>query len=263
VPKLESRTTGPNVTAAERPVSAASGGLRRVVSALRALAVMSGGPLLLLAAVLTSVVLSAIALLDGDLPPVLASLALLACGVYVVGIIPWTRRWGTVPAECTALLAGDEYVPDAGLRMTRAITIEAPPEVVWSWLAQIGADRGGFYSYSWLENLAGCRLRNADRVHPEWQYREVGEVVMLHPLNGLPITHLDRPRSFALGGWYFVLEARSDAGTRLIARTRVPRGPASWAYAALVELPHFVMERRMLLGLKARAERTPPLRSGS
>ena len=49
--------------------------------------------------------------------------------------------------------------------MTHAITIRAPVEEVWPWLAQIGQDRGGFYSYEWLENLAGCEMRNADRVH--------------------------------------------------------------------------------------------------
>jgi hypothetical protein len=73
-------------------------------------------------------------------------------------------------------------------------------------------------------------------------------------LNAIPITRLERPWSFAMGGWYFVLEARPGGRTRLIARTRVPRGPASWAYATFVELPHFVMERRMLRGLKARVE---------
>jgi hypothetical protein len=134
------------------------------------------------------------------------------------------------------------------------VTIGAPREQVWSWLAQIGQDRGGFYSYSWLENLAGCRLRNADRIHPEWQHREVGETVLLHPAAGIPLTRFDPPTSYALRGWYFVVEPTSGNRTRLLARSRIPHGVASLAYAIFIELPHFIMERRMLLGIKARAE---------
>jgi hypothetical protein len=233
---------------------AAPSGPRRALGAARAVAVMSGGPVIALAAVLASAAISVAELIGGNAPPLGATVVLALGGIYVVGFVPWTRRWGTVPAECAAVLPGDEFVTDPGLEMTRAITIDAPPDVVWGWLAQIGADRGGFYSHAWLENLAGCRLRNADRVHPEWEHGHEGEVVVLHPLNAIPITRLERPWSFAMGGWYFVLEARPGGRTRLIARTRVPRGPASWAYATFVELPHFVMERRMLRGLKARVE---------
>ena len=70
-----------------------------------------------------------------------------------------------------------------------------PPEAVWPWLAQIGQDRGGFYSYEWLENLAGCRMRNADRIHPEWQDRQAGDTVLLHPSSGLKILRLDPGRA--------------------------------------------------------------------
>lgn len=66
------------------------------------------------------------------------------------------------------LLPGDELVEDPGIQTTRALTIDAAVRDVWPWLAQIGQDRGGFYSYEWLENLAGCRMRNAWRIHPEW-----------------------------------------------------------------------------------------------
>jgi hypothetical protein len=125
---------------------------------------------------------------------------------------------------------------------------------VWPWLAQLGQDRGGFYSYEWLENLAGCRMRNADRIHPEWQEREVGETVKLHWASGLELTRFEPNRVYALGGWYFVLEPE-DGRTRLIARGRFPRGRASIAYGLLLELPHFIMERKMLLGIKERAER--------
>ncbi|HMA26843.1 MAG TPA: hypothetical protein VKO62_04340, partial [Solirubrobacterales bacterium] len=85
----------------------------------------------------------------------------------------WMRSWGVEDEEGTTT------------EPVHAIEVDAPAEQVWPWLAQLGQDRGGFYSYEWLENLAGCRMRNADRIHPEWQHREIGEKVMLHPLNGL------------------------------------------------------------------------------
>ena len=86
-----------------------------------------------------------------------------------LAVRPWTRRWNATPDEVAAPLPGDDFVPDAGVHMTRAVTVDAPPEDVWPWVAQIGQDRGGFYSYTRLENLAGCEMRNADRVHDEWQ----------------------------------------------------------------------------------------------
>jgi len=78
------------------------------------------------------------------------------------------RSWRATPAETKRALPGDELVPEPRIQITHAVTIAAPVERVWPWLAQIGQDRGGFYSYEWLENLAGCEMRNADRVHPEW-----------------------------------------------------------------------------------------------
>jgi hypothetical protein len=230
---------------------------RSVLSAVRAVTVVCGGPAILLLAVGASVVVASSAVLAGRMPPPLTLVVLAAAAAYVFVFLPWTRRWGTVPGERSARLPGDEFVPRAGLQMTRAVTIDAHPDEVWAWLAQIGADRGGFYSYSWLENLAGCHLRNADAVHPEWRHRRVGDVVMLHPLNGLPITRIEAPWSFSMGGWYFALEARPGGRTRLLARTRVPKGVATWAYALFVELPHFVMERKMLLRIRARSERGP------
>jgi hypothetical protein len=126
---------------------------------------------------------------------------------------------------------------------------------VWPWLAQVGQDRAGFYSYEWLENLAGCEMRNADRIHPEWQHRKPGEIVHLHPAGGLTVTVFEPHRALGLEGWgTFVLEPAGTGRTRLIARGGVPRGVGAVAYGLLMEIPHFLMERRMLLGLKARVE---------
>jgi len=127
---------------------------------------------------------------------------------------------------------------------------------VWPWIGQIGQDRGGFYSYTWLENLAGCRMRNADRVHPEWQRCAVGDVVLLHPAAGLKVLRVDSGRALVLeGGWSLVVQEDGPGRCRLLARFRAPSGVAGAAYALLLELPHFIMERRMLVAIKRRAER--------
>jgi hypothetical protein len=181
---------------------------------------------------------------------------ILGAGLYLAVVEPWMRRWGSSAAERQADLPGDDLVTDAGLQIDHAVTIDASPERVWPWLAQIGQDRGGFYSYEWLENLAGCRMRNADRIHPEWQRREIGEEVMLHPLApGMPVTIFDPPHALGLAGWgVFTLRADGAGRTRLLARGRIARGLPALTYRLTLAIPHFVMERRMLLGLKARAE---------
>jgi hypothetical protein len=170
---------------------------------------------------------------------------------------PLMLHWGANCEEVHKPLPGDETVPGPVVQSTRAVTIEAPAEAVWPWLAQLGQDRGGFYSYENLENLAGCHMHNADVVHPEWQQRSPGETVYLHPRKGLRVTRFDPGRVLALENWgAFVLEPRGEDQTRLIARGRTPRGPASIAGALLMEIPHFVMERKMLLGIKRRAEQS-------
>ena len=178
-------------------------------------------------------------------------------GAYLAVGRPLMLHWGANCEELRRPLPGDELVADPAVQSTRAVTIEAPPEAVWPWLAQLGQDRAGFYSYEWLENLAGCDMHNADEIHPEWQQREPGDTVYLHPLNGLPVARFEPGRALVLDGWgAFVLEPHGQECTRLIARGRIPRGIGVVGNALLLEIPHFVMERKMLLGIKERAERT-------
>ena len=185
--------------------------------------------------------------------------------LYVAVAEPWMRTWGSTGAERRADLPGDDLEPDPGLVIDHALTIEAPPDRVWPWLAQIGQDRGGFYSYEWLENLAGCRMRNADRIHPQWQRREIGEEVMLHPLApGMPVSVFDPPHASALAGWGRIHRATRRATTDPAPGPRPDReGRPILIYRLTLAIPHFVMERKMLLGIKARAEsvaaaETPP-----
>ena len=212
--------------------------------AARAFGVVFGGPLVLDVAAAAAAAATARAVRERRRPPVPAVLGTLAAGAYFTGGRHWMHHWGATCEE----------------PMTHAVEIDAPPEEVWPWLAQIGQDRGGFYSYEWLENLAGCEMRNAGEIHPEWQHREPGEKVMLHPAIGLPVSRFEPGRALALEGWgSFELEPL-DGGcrTRLVARGEPARGASALFYALLVEIPHFVMEREMLLGIKRRAEGAGP-----
>jgi hypothetical protein len=216
---------------------------------------MLGGPILLAALAATSVGSVVWSLARGRRPGVRAVAGTAGLAAYIAAVRPWLEGWGATAEERAKALPGDELVPGPASQTTRAVTVEAPVEDVWPWVAQIGQDRGGFYSYEWLENLAGCRMQNAERIHPEWQQRRVGETVLLHPASGLELARFEPDRCFAFAGWYLVLEP-ANGFTRLIARGRFPRGATSLAYASLLELPHFIMERKMLLGIKARAERS-------
>jgi hypothetical protein len=165
---------------------------------------------------------------------------------------------------------------------TRAITIAAPVTDVWPWLLQLGQGRGGFYSYAWLENLFGCEISNADSILPEHQDLSVGDGIHLHPDSPpVPVLALESERLLLLAGrinprngeivpldgfpggehlptsWAFILRPLGPRETRLIVRFRLAaaRGPLFWlAYRFLLEPATFIMERRMMLGIRDRAE---------
>jgi hypothetical protein len=224
------------------------------LSAVRAVLVIFIGPVAFGAASVAAAADASRSLRAGRIPRPRSSAMLAAAAAYAAAL-PWMRGWGATRQERGGSLAGDETVPRPGVQHTRAVTIDAPADRVWPWLAQIGQDRGGFYSYTWLENLAGCRMRNADRVHPEWQRREIGDTVLLHHAGGLQVLGVDGGRSLTLDcGWYFVLESHGPDRSRLLARWRNRSGPLELAFALLFDLPHFLMERKMLLGIKRRAE---------
>jgi hypothetical protein len=198
---------------------------------------------------------------------VLVALALLLG--YAAVIRPWFLSWGATAEETRKALPGDSVLPNAPSAATRAITIQAPPERVWPWLAQIGQGRGGFYSYAWLENLFGCQIVNADRVHTEWQDVKPGDSVRLHPkMPAIPVIQVEKNRALVLGSavttgqvppvtWAFVLEEAPGHATRVLIRWR-SQTPATLRDLVrnkyLLEPIHFTMERRMMLGLRARAE---------
>jgi hypothetical protein len=186
---------------------------------------------------------------------------------------PCYRRWGATDGLLARRLPGDEQVPDPRLETTRAITIQAPVEKVWPWLAQLGQRRGGWYSYEQLENLAGCEIQNAERILPEYQDIAVGDRLRLGP-EGFPfftVVEVIPDRALVLKGgpvpaeeedavewsWAFILD-RPDAGTtRLVARNRVDYDPTlanRIQWRGLIDPIAFVMERKMLRTLKDLAE---------
>ncbi|HEY8852641.1 MAG TPA: hypothetical protein VIM36_10695 [Gemmatimonadaceae bacterium] len=191
----------------------------------------------------------------------------------VLAIRPWNIQWGTTAAERAMTLPGDQLVPVAHYRIDHGITINAPTTAVWPWLIQIGQDRGGFYSYSSLENAIGAQVTNAEGIVPEWQSRRVGELVRSVPPNwmggrfgsdlGWKILQLIPGQAIVLEGrGSFTLFSIDDSTTRMLIRTRGPGLPSVGSVVLsplgllVFEPAHLIMERRMLLGIKERAERS-------
>jgi hypothetical protein len=197
------------------------------------------------------------------------AVALLALGgatfLYRRAVRPWHLRWGASDEEVSTPHLGDELVAQATLVSTRAVTIDAPPEDVWPWLVQLGQGRGGFYTYDRLENLFRLDIHSADRIVPELQQLEVGDVVALAPSGaGLVVAAVVAGRALVLmhpdGGWTwaFTVGPADDGRARLVVRNRWTTAGAPLGFRvalAVIEPSSFVMERGMLLGIKRRAEK--------
>ena len=187
--------------------------------------------------------------------------ALAGAFVYVRVLRRPILSWGATAKEAAAWLPGDGLLEDADGVATRAITIGAPPSAVWPWIAQMGpSPRGGAYTYDWIENLLGLNMHSTDRVLPEYQQPQVGDGFG-YGANKMSFAIVEPEHVLATQSadgnwvWTFVLEDQ-DGQTRLISRNRfrlptlkdkigmIPMEPAS-----------LVMERRMLHGIKQRAEK--------
>ncbi len=206
---------------------------------------------------------------------------LILASAYALVIRPWHRRWGATDDEVSDTLPGDSLIPDANFASTRAVTIQAPPEAVWPWLAQMGQGRGGLYSYDWLENLMGLEIHSANRILPQFQALRVGDPLPLEPSGGgytvaaiepphaLVLStagddHTEVGRYFARAGiastWVFILRPLPAGRTRLIVRWRArfrfwrSTDPSAWLIGLALEPAEFIMERKMMLGIRARAE---------
>ncbi|SCF03971.1 hypothetical protein GA0070607_4738 [Micromonospora coriariae] len=196
-------------------------------------------------------------------------------GLLVIGaglaaaLSPWARRryvtWGATPEEASGPVPGDELLSDAGLVSTRAITIDAGPEAVWPWLVQMGSGRGGAYTYDWIENLFGLNMHSADEILPQFQRLGVGDSLPLGTKRpAMQVEICDHAKTLAFrsadGAWVWIFDLRPDqGGTRLISRNRIsPPGTSRAArllYDVMMAPGSLIMERRMLRGIKERAER--------
>lgn len=189
----------------------------------------------------------------------------------------WQGRWGATDAEIAMALPGDGIVAEPAAQVTRAITIAAPRAEVWPWIVQLGADRGGFYTYDCVENLLGFEIHSADQIVEQWQDLEVGDVVHmdrartsgwyvvdLRPREALVLQLADLAAGRPLRRderlhweflWTFALLDAPGGSTRLLVRERVAFGGAlAELLFSSVGLGSFVMTRGMLLGIKSRVE---------
>jgi len=187
--------------------------------------------------------------------------ALAVCGLYGAPVRRRIVTWGATEQEAAARLPGDELLEDASGVATRAIDIRAPARAVWPWIAQMGpAPRGGAYTYDWIENLLGLDMHSVDRILPEFQDPQIGDTIG-YGSNRMRLERVEPEHVLAWRSedgnwvWAFVLDER-EGSTRLISRNRfrlprlrdrigmLPMEPAS-----------LVMERKMLRGIRDRAER--------
>lgn len=178
---------------------------------------------------------------------------------------PLYFNWGASQGERVVALPGDTFVANPSSTHTVAITIRAMPEKIYPWILQIGAEQGGWYSFTSIEKLIQCEIKNADSLHPEWQNRKVGDEVKFCPGESGPpaytVVALDPGRSMVLAHqakdgsyvdtWEFALVPLDGESTRLLVRTRTTQSGGIWS---VIEPGVFLMEYGMLNGIKDRAE---------
>lgn len=199
---------------------------------------------------------------------------------YAFLLRPTLLTWGASANEISAALPGDEVLRHPNLQTTRAITIPTSPEKAWQWLIQLGYGRGGFYSYDSLERLAGLKnLHSAEEIHPDWQNIHTGDTISISPVSPMQVIRAEPNQALVLHmlmnpftaqvtsrstppffdwTWAFILKPVNETSTRLIIRTRAEYQPAalSLLIPVLLEPVHFMMEQKMLTGIRERAMRS-------
>jgi hypothetical protein len=197
-----------------------------------------------------------------------------AIAAYALVARPWFANWGTSQRERRRALLGDDAWIGGAVTGTRAVTVKAPPDQVWPWLIQIGQERAGFYSYTWLENLALADIHNAYAVRPEWQARQAKDLVRgVKPgylfgltkktfVPGWRVSFVAPGEALTLKNWgTFALEPAGDGGTRFLIRSRGEPLPGLVGRLAgfwLLDPAHFVMEKTMMIRIKRLAEGRRP-----
>lgn len=207
---------------------------------------------------------------------VTAGVAFLLYVATATFLYPWHRNWGSTRAELEMALPGDAVPRDPEMEIQRAVTIAAPPEQVWAWLVQIGRDRTGFFGDDWLERAIGAEVGNVGKTRPEWQSREPGDFVGATRRGDVPAplpegagwraTDVQPGHALVLeNGGTFVLLPTGDGGTRFIIRSTISNRNINVLKSALnmlaFQVPHFIMQRRMMLTIKTLAEQRRSVRA--
>jgi hypothetical protein len=186
-----------------------------------------------------------------------------ALGLYLNVGRPRVLNWGATEEERIMHLPGDDLLPRVAIQSTRAITIDTEPRFIWPWLLQMGPrPRAGVYTYDWIERLLGLDIENSNRILPEFQHLEPGEYLGLNAKQGLRVVEVLPEQALVLqwepakSTWAFVL-LRDGAKTRLLSRNRIPGSGLKFRLGMLtfMEPGSLVMERKMLQGIKERAEK--------
>ncbi|MCG3219371.1 MAG: hypothetical protein KAR35_10215, partial [Candidatus Heimdallarchaeota archaeon] len=143
------------------------------------------------------------------------------------------NNWGTSKDELAQKFPGDEIIDTPNMTATKSIRIKAEPEKVWPWIVQMGQGRGGFYSYSKLQNLFGLKMKNAEQIIPEYQNIQVGDQIRLSPHGGGEVAIIEKNRVMVIYGdeklminpnikesrfittWLFFLERVSNGESKL------------------------------------------------
>lgn len=181
--------------------------------------------------------------------------------VYVIFLRPKIATWGATKEEAKMAMAGDKFAPH--ISATRAISIDSSIAEVWNWVIQLGADRGGFFSYAFIEKALGYEKRDSGFV-PDFHDMEVGRVVpgsideskSVIKFN-FPVVAVAPGTSFVLEEWgTFLLKEINAKQTRLIVRSQgvAPQNLLEKVTDFFLVPAHYIMERRMLLGFKSCAE---------
>ncbi len=207
--------------------------------------------------------------------------------ILLAGLIYYGFSEPPTPLEKAQAMPGDELLGTENNRMrgTLVVTVNAPPEKVWPYIAQLGQRRAGFYALDWLERLLSFHIYNTYQVIDEWQNVYNGEYIFYHQAGiGSEVKAFQKDRflatlsdsrhpssfqgSFALvppfglkyfaWSWNFILQEASPGRSRFFTRCDAVfepfDGPRKAIVASVLGIPSFVMCKAMLKTIKACAE---------